>query len=111
MYFAKLNKDGIVEAVIVADEEFVKTLPGTYVETTMDRSKRKNYAGIGYKYDKHLDAFIPPKPFQSWVLDVETCRYKAPTEIPEDSDAFITWDEKNKGWKRYEKFIDKDKTS
>ena len=71
----------------------------TYRQTYFDGSKRKNFAGIGFTYDKDKDAFIPPKPYASWVLDASTCRWKAPVAIPSD---FHTkeykWDEANNKW-------------
>lgn len=58
---------------------------------------RKNYAGIGYSYDAQRDAFIPPKPFNSWILDEETCLWKPPVEMPTDG-GFYEWNEENKVW-------------
>ena len=58
---------------------------------------RKNYAGIGYTYDSQRDAFIPPKPFDSWVLDEETCLWQAPTPMPEDGGMYV-WDEETQAW-------------
>ena len=58
---------------------------------------RKNYAGIGYTYDSQRDAFIPPKPFDSWVLDEETCLWQAPTPMPEDG-GMHAWDEETQAW-------------
>jgi hypothetical protein len=58
---------------------------------------RKNYAGIGYTYDSQRDAFIPPKPFNSWVLDEETCLWQAPTPMPEDGRMYA-WDEETQAW-------------
>lgn len=62
---------------------------------------RKNYAGIGYQYNETLDAFIPPKPFPSWILNEDTCLWEAP--IPQPSDVGPTyWDEDTKQWKQLE---------
>ena len=58
---------------------------------------RKNYAGIGYTYDETLDAFYAPKPFPSWILDEETCRWQAPTPYPTD-DKFYTWNDSTLSW-------------
>lgn len=58
---------------------------------------RKNYAGIGYAYDLQRDAFIPPKPYNSWVLNEETCLWEAPVAIPNDGNRYI-WDEDNQQW-------------
>lgn len=59
---------------------------------------RKNYAGIGYQYDAQRDAFIPPKIHASWVLDEQTCTWKAPVALP-DGDAKYEWDESVVNWK------------
>ena len=61
---------------------------------------RKNYAGIGYTFDEALDAFIPPKPFPSWLLDENTCQWKAPKNPPQNAgfDAQYDWDEAKGDW-------------
>ena len=71
-YFAQIE-DNKVTQVIVARQDFVDALDGTWVETTMDGSIRKNYAGIGYAYDPGFDAFIPPVCHTEAVLDEATC--------------------------------------
>jgi hypothetical protein len=58
---------------------------------------RKNYAGVGFFYDSGRDAFIPPKPFESWILNEETCRWEAPTPYPEDG-RFYHWVEEDLNW-------------
>ena len=58
---------------------------------------RKNHAGIGYTYDETKDAFIPPKPFNSWTLNESTCNWEAPIAYPTD-DKLYTWDESTKNW-------------
>ena len=58
---------------------------------------RKNHAGIGYTYDKDRDAFIAPKPFDSWSLDEDTCIWEAPVAMPDD-DNMYTWNETNQTW-------------
>jgi hypothetical protein len=58
---------------------------------------RKNYAGIGYSYDTDRDAFIPPKPFDSWILDEETCLWEAPVTYPTDGFTYI-WNESETDW-------------
>ncbi len=67
-----------------------------------DQSKamRKNYAGIGYTYDYVRDAFIPPKPFPSWVLNEQTCLWESPTPMPNDGKMYI-WDENTLSWVEY----------
>jgi hypothetical protein len=61
------------------------------------KALRKNYAGKGYSYDKERDAFIPPKPFESWVLDEDTCLWKAPLPYP-DGGGEYTWNEETGSW-------------
>lgn len=72
-------------------------LGGTWKQTSYNNNFRKNYAGIGYSYDPDLDAFIPPKPYESWVLDTETCRWNPPVPRPE-GDAVYVWDEESISW-------------
>jgi hypothetical protein len=107
-HYAKVQ-DGLVTKVIVAEPEFfetfVDTSPGEWIQTSYNTHAgqhtlggtplRKNYAGIGYTYDKTLDAFIPPKPFASWVLDEETCLWNAPIAKPEGD---YTWNEDTLSW-------------
>lgn len=68
-------------------------------EPSADQSKalRFNYAGIGYTYDEERDAFIPPKPFDSWVLNEDTCLWEAPIPYPADG-AVYSWDEESGDW-------------
>jgi hypothetical protein len=68
-------------------------------EPSEDQSKalRFNYAGIGYIYDEHRDAFIPPKPFDSWVLDESTCLWSPPISMPIDDNLYV-WNEKTQSW-------------
>lgn len=69
------------------------------VRTSYNGNIRKNYAGIGYTYDTDRDAFIPPKPFASWVLDEETCRWEAPVAYPDAAEGeFYSWDEDTTSW-------------
>ena len=95
-YFAELDKDNTVLRVLVADAAFIATMPGTWVETTLDGSIGKNYAGIGHAYDADRKAFIAPKPYPSWVLDEATCRWQAPLERPIAGD--WEWDEAKEIW-------------
>jgi hypothetical protein len=115
-HFAKVT-DGKVTQVIVAEPEFFDTFvdssPGEWIQTSYNTrggvhygqdgqpdggvALRKNYAGIGYSYDKQLDAFIPPQPFSSWVLDGDTCLWQAPVPYPTDGKVYV-WDEANGSW-------------
>lgn len=118
-HFAKVN-NGIVEQIIVAEPEFFETFvdstPGKWVQTSYntrlgvhynpetgepseDQSKalRKNFAGVGYSYDEERDAFIPPQPYNSWVLNEETCGWNSPTPKPEEPGHW-DWDEETVSW-------------
>lgn len=98
-YFAEINKHNLVVRVISAEQEWIDAGnvgdPKNYVQTSYNTRAgqhilggtpfRKNYAGIGYSYDSIRDAFIPPKPFPSWILNEDTCLWDPP--FPEPSDA------------------------
>lgn len=100
-HFAKLDNNNIVQEVIVADQQFINTgVVGDvfrWVQTSYNGNFRKNFAGIGYKYDRIRDAFIPPQPYLSWVLNEETCRWEAPIPYPDDGQLY-NWDESTKSW-------------
>jgi hypothetical protein len=95
-HFAEI-KDGIVQRVIVAEQDFIDQLPGTWVQTSYHGSIRKNFAGIGYAYDAERDAFIAPQPFPSWVLDEKMCQWQAPVPMPTDGKIY-RWDEIKQIW-------------
>jgi hypothetical protein len=108
-HFAKVQ-DGKVVQVIVAEpdffETFVDTSPGEWVQTSYNthggqhpegRPLRKNYAGIGFTYDRDRDAFIPPQPFESWLLNEETCMWDAPIPYPDDGGVY-EWNEETLAW-------------
>jgi hypothetical protein len=84
--------------------EFCRNLfGGTWVQTSYNGNIRKNFAGQGYTYDSQRDAFIPPKPFASWVLNETTCLWEAPVAMPEDAGTGeppkrYTWDEPTVSW-------------
>jgi len=71
-------------------------------EPSEDQSKafRKNYAGVGFTYDEFRDAFIPPKPFFSWILNEQTCLWESPTPVPNDGKMYM-WDENTLSWVEY----------
>jgi hypothetical protein len=122
-HFAKLDENNIVIFVTVGRQEddgkeselsertgdtykqtSYNTYGGVYYDATTrepasDQSKafRKNYAGLGYTYDAGRDAFIPPKPFESWVLDEASCLWEAPVPYPTDGLTYI-WNEANTDW-------------
>ena len=109
-HFAKVS-NGVVVQVIVAEPEFfdtfVDTTPGEWIQTSYNthggvhanggEPLRKNYAGIGFTYDRERDAFIPPKPFPSWLLDDASCLWHAPTPMPTDGKHY-RWDEPTTAW-------------
>ena len=113
-HFAFVNAQGIVEQVIVAEQDvidsglfgnplrWVQTSYNTYggVHKLGGEPLRKNFAGIGFTYDIIRDAFYAPKPFPSWVLDENTCLWNAPTPMPVDGKLYI-WDESNLKWIEY----------
>lgn len=114
-HFAQLDENNLVTQVIVVHNNdcqlngveveeagvlFCKSLFGVdtiWKQTSYNGNIRKNYAGIGYTYDAGRDAFIPPQPFASWVLNEETCRWDAPVAMPEDGKRY-TWDEATTSW-------------
>ncbi len=99
-YWAKVNT-GTVQKVIVAEESFFETFvddsAGQWLETKMDGSIRKNYAGIGFSYDATRDAFIPPQPYPSWTLNEDTCLWECPVAYPDDGNMY-TWNETDQQW-------------
>jgi hypothetical protein len=113
-HFAQLNEENLVTQVIVvanqdtADQDGVENeaigiefctnlLGGKWKQTSYNANIRKNYAGVGYKYDAALDAFVPPQPFASWTLNNETAQWEAPTPYPTD-DKRYKWDEATTAW-------------
>ena len=69
-----------------------------WVQTSYNANFRKNYAGIGYSYNQEKDAFIPPKPYQSWLLNEEICDWYSPVPHPENSDKSYVWNEEILNW-------------
>jgi hypothetical protein len=109
-HFAKLGTGNIVEQVIVvsndvaiteqAGSDFINKLYNTrdvWKQTSYNNNIRKNFAGIGYHYDQQRDAFISPKPFNSWILNEDTCRWEAPVAMPIDDNRY-TWNESTLTW-------------
>lgn len=104
-HFAKVKK-GIVTQVIVAEQEFIDNMvdnePGKWIQTSYNTlggvhklggtPLRKNFAGIGFTYDEDKDAFIPPKPFNSWTLNETTCMWEPPVAYPTDGQSY-RWNE------------------
>ena len=109
-HFAKLGVGNIVEQVITVSNDiaineqagvnFINKLYNTrdvWKQTSYNGNIRKNYAGIGYQYDQTRDAFIAPKPFNSWILNEDTCKWEAPVDKPQDENKY-TWNESTLTW-------------
>lgn len=106
-HWAELDENNVVIRVTVGDNNdpngdegykwLLDNLGGKWVKTSYNSTIRKNYAGIGYTYDEKRDAFISPKPFESWILNEETCKWEAPIPYPTDSFLY-EWNEKTQVW-------------
>ena len=119
-HFAQLNAKNIVERVLVVNDNdatteqngitFLQSLYGsneTWKQTSYNTRGgvhinsgtpfRKNFAGIGYRYDETLDGFIPPKPYESWTLNETTCLWEAPVVYPDDGERY-NWNEETQTW-------------
>ena len=116
-HFAKLGTGNIVERVEVvhndiatteqAGADFLNNLYKTrdvWKQTSYNGNIRKNFAGVGFQYDQTRDAFIAPKPFNSWILNEDTCRWEAPVAKPTltqeqiDNNNYYIWNEQNQSW-------------
>lgn len=115
-HYAKVQ-EGKVTQVITAEPEFFETFiddsPGEWIQTSYNTiggvhygqdgepdggvALRKNYAGIGFAYDRTKDAFIPPQPYPSWVLNETSCLWESPVAYPEDGNTY-SWNEENQSW-------------
>jgi len=113
-HFAKLDDNNVVTQVVVVDNRdtadafgvekehigaafLERILGGVWKQTSYNGNMRKNYAGVGYTFDAQRDAFIPPKPFDSWILIEESCQWNPPVPYPNDGKPY-TWDESNLQW-------------
>ena len=109
-HFAKVINN-IVQEVLVIEQDVIDTglfgEPSLFIQTSYNtrggqhpegRPLRKNYAGIGYTYDAARDAFIPPQPYPSWLLNEETCLWDPPVPHPNDGEIYI-WEEALQEWK------------
>ena len=112
-HFAQLDSNNVVIQVIVVDNKDTadaygtekehigaafceRVLGGTWKQTSYNGNKRKNYAGIGYTYRADIDAFVPPQPYASWVLNANA-QWEAPTPMPTDGQMY-SWDEATTSW-------------
>ena len=114
-HFAELDENNVVKRVIVVgnadtsdangvEKEHIgaafceRLLGGTWKQTSYNNNMRKRYAGIGYTYNADLDAFVPPKPYASWVLNSETANWDPPTPMPSAEGKMYTWNESTLSW-------------
>jgi hypothetical protein len=112
-HFAQLENNIVTKVIVVANQDILdengqeneqkgidfcsNLLGGTWLQTSYNGKIRKNYAGVGYTYDEGRDAFIAPKPYNSWLLDETTAQWKAPVDMPTD-DKRYTWNEATTSW-------------
>ena len=100
-HFAKIDSNNIVTEVIVAEQDFINSgVVGDsflWIQTSYNNNFRKNFAGIGYTYDKTRDAFIPPQPYESWTLNEDTCLWECPVAYPDDGNMY-NWNEETQTW-------------
>ena len=113
-HFAEVDNNGVVQRVIVVANKDTadangnemesigvafcqKLLGGTWLQTSYNGNIRKNYAGIGYTYHADIDAFVPPQPFASWLLNTDTAQWEAPVPMPNDGEMY-RWDEEAGNW-------------
>jgi hypothetical protein len=115
-HFAQVDSDWVVQQVIVVvnsillneqgiecdwlGEQFCQQLYGSHtkwIQTSYTGRKYKNFAGIGYRFDPYRHAFIPPRPYASWGLNEQSCRWEAPVPYPIDGGLYA-WDEESRNW-------------
>ena len=119
-HFAQLDENNVVTQVIVVgnqdtsdasgvEKEHIgaafceRLFGGTWKQTSYNGNIRKNYAGIGYTYNADIDAFVPPKPFNSWILNTDLAQWEAPVAMPADAGTgeppkMYSWDETTVNW-------------
>lgn len=110
-HFAKIDENNIVTTVVVAEQDFIDSGalgdPTKWIQTSYNTHAgehklggtplRKNYAGVGYTYDSNRDAFIPQKPYNSWILNEQTCMWEPPVQLP-SNDKEYSWNEADVNW-------------
>ena len=117
-HFAEIDENNIVLRVIVINNNILldsdgneqetlgaefctQTFGGTWKQTSYNNNIRKNFASLGYSYNSSIDAFVPPKQFNSWVLDTEIAEYIPPVDMPNDENEYI-WNEETTSWDQQE---------
>jgi hypothetical protein len=107
-HWAEIDNNNKVLRVLVGDNNdpsgdegyqwLIDNLGGTWIKTSYNRNIRKQFAGVGFTYDPVRDAFIPPKPYESWLLNEDSCLWEAPVAMPTDGKLYM-WDEETLSWK------------
>ena len=113
-HFAQLENNIVTQVIVVSNQDILdengqeseqkgidfcsNLLGGTWKQTSYNGRIRKNYAGVGYTYDEGRDAFIAPKPYNSWLLDEDKAQWKAPIDMPTDNKRYL-WNEDTLSWK------------
>ena len=118
-HFAKLENNVVTQVIVVSNQDILNEqgqeseelgikfcsnlLGGTWKQTSYNGNIRKNFAGIGFTYNVELDAFVPPKPFPSWILNTEQANWNSPTPLPSDASELVfpeyyDWDEDTISW-------------
>jgi hypothetical protein len=118
-HFAKIENNVVTQVIVVANKDTAdasgvekehigaafceRLFGGDWKQTSYNGNFRKNYAGIGYTYDADLDAFVPPQPFNSWILNTDLAQWEAPVAMPEDAGTGdppkrYSWDEPTTSW-------------
>ena len=117
-HFAKVD-NGTVTQVIVAEQDVIDTGlfgdPATWVQTSYNTYAgvhrnggtplRKNYAGIGFTYDSQRDAFISPKPYNSWILNEDSCIWEPPVAMPVEEGKIYNWNEETTSWVEFNQTV------
>lgn len=106
-HFAHIDKEGIVDKVIVAEQDFIDSGavgdPAEWITTSYNKTIRKNFAGVGFAYDKVKDRFVPPRPYKGWFLNEETCEWEPSIPHPMNKQKYYQWDNDLMDWKEYPK--------
>ena len=107
-HWAEIDETNKVLRVLVLDNNdtngdegyqwLIDNLGGEWIKTSYNGNIRKNFAGINYYYDVEKDAFIPPKPYESWILNEDTCLWEPPVDYPSDTNIIHEWNENSVSW-------------
>jgi hypothetical protein len=107
-HWAQIDENNFVIKVTVGDNNdpagdegyqwLIDNLGGNWIKTSYNHNIRKNFAGIGFQYNAELDAFIPPKPYPSWILNEDICQWEAPVLKPNDLENIYVWNEELQNW-------------